>query len=243
MTEEGVDLQNSDGGFPCKDQKGNPSCLNNTCAMIGRLLTRSDKEAKDSLLKACEWVLSTQSEEGAFVEPKELTSVPNLPPWIRPGKPTPNMPQIVAYLLQAGYQERSETKKAMSHLLCYWQNPDGSFKRKYMVWSLIEVFTKSGIPESSNLVQEAIKATKEYFRGIGKNDPPALLWCLNSLRSAGVGRDHTLTREIFQQLLALRNDDGGWPNEDLEGKIQSQTDPVFSKKVLEAFRAFGFKDY
>jgi len=169
--------------------------------------------------------------------------MPNLPPWIRPGKPTPNMPQIVAYLLQAGYEDREETTKAIAHLLRYWLNSDGSFKRKYMVWSMIEILIRSGLTEDQKQVREAIKATTEYFRGVGRNDPPALLWCLNSLKSVGISKDHALVREVFQHLLALRNEDGGWSNEDLQGKIQKRTDPLFTREVLEAFRAFDFKDY
>ena len=233
-----MELQNPDGGFPCKGKKGNPSCLNDTCSWIGKLIKDNGKEAKESLHKACEWVFSIQSEEGAFVEPEELAWVPNLPPWVRPGKPTPNMPQLVAHLLQAGYQDREEMKRAMAHLVRYWQNPDGSFKEKYLVWSLVEVLKRSGLPENSKLVQEAMKATARYFRGPGRNNPSALVWCLGSLRLAGIGKDHALVKEIFSQLRAVRNNDGGWSNEDIKGKIQRQTDPLFTKAVLDTLRAY-----
>jgi len=233
-----VKLQNSDGGFPCKGKKGNPSCLNNTCFWIGILIKDTAKEARESLDRACEWVFSTQSREGSFVEPKELASVPNLPPWVSPGKPTPDMPQLVAYMLQAGYQDREELKRAIAHLLGYWQNPDGSYKQKYLVWCLVEVLKRSELPENSKQVQEAIKATARYFRGPGRHSPSALLWCLGSLRSAGIGKDHELVKEIFRQLMAMRNNDGGWSNEDIEGKIQRETDPLFTKAVLDTLRAY-----
>ena len=243
MPEDVVKLQNPDGGFPSMDQKGNPSSLNSTSAVIGGLVGRSDVEGRDSLRRACEWIFSTQSEEGAFIEPEELASVPRLPPWIQPGKPTPNMPQIVAYLLQAGYHDRRETKRAISHLMRYWQSPDGSFKRKYMVWCMIEVLRRLGLPENSKRVQEAIRATRRYFLGAGRNDPPALLWCLNSLRLAGFGKDHVLVEEVHEQLMALRNDDGGWSTEDLEGRIQTQSDLLFTRNVLATLQAFGSKDF
>lgn len=239
IEEEVRELQNPDGGFPCRDKKGNPSSLNRTSVWIGKLIRHTSKEAKESLHKALEWVLSTQSDEGAFVEPEELASIPKLPPWVPSGKPTPNMPQLVAYLLQAGYEDRDETKRAMTYLLSYWQNPDGSFKKKYLVWSLIEVLKRSGLTEDAKPVQEAIKATRQYFRKIeNRNDPPALLWCLNTLKSAGMEKDHPLVKEVFEQLMSLRNDDGGWSTEDLEGKIQSQTDPLFTKNVLSTLRAY-----
>jgi len=231
-------LQNPDGGFPCKGEQGNPSCLNNTSSWIGELIVDASKEARESLRKACEWVLSTQSEEGAFIEPPELASVQNIPSWVRPGKPTPCMPQLVTYLLRAGYGDREGTKKAIAHLLCYWRNHDGSFKIKYLVWCMVEVLRRMGLPEDSELVQGAMKATRQYFQ-LNRNDPPALLWCLGSLRSAGFARGHELVQRIFNQLMALRNDDGGWPNEDLGGKIGNQTDPLFTKEVLEVLQAYG----
>ena len=112
-----------------------------------------------------------------------------------------------------------------------------------MVWCMIEVLKRTGLPDSSRNVRETIRATRRYFRGPGRNNPPALLWCLNSLRSSGFGRDHALVREVYEQLLALRNTDGGWANEDLEGKVQTQSDPRFTKNVLATLRAFGFKNY
>jgi len=232
------ELQNSDGGFPARDKKGNPSSLNCTSVWIGTLIRHTSKEAKESLHKACEWVLSTQSEEGAFVEPEELASVPDLPPWVPPGKPTPNMPQLVSHLLLAGYQDREETRRAIAHLLHYWQNPDGSFKKKYNVWCMIEVLKRIGLPENSRQVQEAIKATRQYFRGPGRNNPPALLWCLGSLSSAAIGKNHILVKEVFEQLMAARNNDGGWSNEDPKGKIQDKTDPILTNNVLAALRAY-----
>jgi len=224
-----IELQNPDGGFPCRGRKGNPSCLNDTCSWIGKLIKDPTKEAKESLRKACERVLSTQSEEGVFVESEELASVPDLPLWVRPRKPTPDMPQLIAYLLQSGYSNREETKKAIAHLLGYWQNPNGSFKKKYLIWAIIEILRRTGLPEDSKEVQEAIKATRTYLQEECWNSPPDLLWCLSSLRSAEVSKDHPLVKEVFQRLTTLRNKDGGWSNEDIKGKIQSQTDPSSPK--------------
>jgi len=53
--------QNPDGGFPASGKPGNPSCLNDTCYSIGELIKDASKEARESLRKACEWVLSRQS--------------------------------------------------------------------------------------------------------------------------------------------------------------------------------------
>jgi len=232
------DVQNPDGGFPCRGKKGNPSCLNDTSACIGRLIGHSDKKAKDSLRRALEWVLSTQSEEGAFVEPDEVASVPNIPPWVPPGKASPLTPQLVAYLLRAGYKNRIETRKAADYLLRYWQSPDGSFKSKYMIWTMIEVLIRAGFQEDSNEVKEAMKATRMYFQEF-PNDPPALLWSLGTLGSVGFKKDHFLVKELYSKLMDNRNDDGGWSNEDITGKIQSETDPVFTEEVLNTLRAFG----
>jgi len=234
-----VELQNSDGGFPCRGRKGNPSCLNDTCFWIGKLLRDPSEEARESLRKACEWVLSTQSEEGAFVEPKELVSVQELPLWVRPEKPTPDMPQLIAYLLQADYGDGEETKKAITHLLSYWQNPDGSFKKKYLIWGIIEILRRTGLPEGSKEVREAIKATRTYLRKECWNSPPDLFWCLGSLKSTEISKDHPLVKEVFQRLMTLRNKDGGWSNEDIKGKIQSQTDPLFTKAILDTLRDYG----
>jgi len=233
-----VELQNPDGGFPCRGRKSNPSCLNDTCSWIGKLIRDPSEEAKESLHKACEWVLSTQSDEGAFVEPEQLASVLDLPLWVRPGKPTPDMPQLVAYLQQAGYGDREEVKRAMAHLLRYWQNPDGSFKKKYLVWSVIEVLRRSGFPDDSTQAEEAIKATRDYLREECWDHPPDLFWCLNSLRSGGIRKDHPLVREVFERLMALRNSDGGWSDEDIKGKIHSQTNPLFTKNVRDTLRAY-----
>jgi hypothetical protein len=231
-------LQNPDGGFPAADKPGNPSCLNNTCYGIGGLIRDAGEEAGESLRKACEWVLSTQSREGAFIEPEELASVPNLPSWVHPGKPTGDMIQLVAYLMRAGYGDREETKRAIAYLLRRLRNPDGSFKVNYLIWGMIEVLRRMGSPEGSESVQEAIKATRHYFQR-NMNDIPALVWCIGSLRSAGLSKDHELVRWTFNRLMELRNEDGGWSNEDLEGRIQSQTDPIFTKVILEELRAYG----
>lgn len=71
-------LQNPDGGFPAGGKPGNPSCLNNTCYGIGELIKGTGEEARESLRRACEWVLSTQSEEGAFIEPDEQDITPKI---------------------------------------------------------------------------------------------------------------------------------------------------------------------
>ena len=102
----------------------------------------------------------------------------------------------------------------------------------------MEVLMKSGLPENSEHVQEAIEATRNYLREECWDHPLDLLWCLNSLKSAGLNKNHSLVKEIFEQLTALRNNDGGWSNEDIEGKIQSQTDPLFTKNVLHTLRAY-----
>jgi len=230
--------QNPDGGFPASGKPGNPSCLNNTCYGIGELIRDASNEARESLRKACEWVLSTQSGEGAFVEPEELASVPNLPSWVHPGKPTGDMIQLVAYLMRADYGDREVTKRAVDYLLRHLRNPDGSFKSNYLIWGMIEVLSRMWWPEGSELVQEAIKATRQYFQR-NMNDIPALAWCIGSLRSAGFSKDHELVIWTFRRLMELRKEDGGWPNEDLEGKIQDQTDPIFTKAILEELQAYG----
>jgi len=234
----GFEYQNPDGGFPASGKIGNPSCLNSTCSSIGELIRDSGKEARQSVRKACEWVLSTQSEEGAFVEPEELASVPNLPSWVHPGKPTGVMIQLVAYLMRAGYGDREGAKRAVAYLLRNLRNPDGSFKANYLIWGMIEVLRRMGSPEGSESVQEAIKATRQYFQH-NMNDIPALAWCIGSLRSAGFSKDHELVRWAFIRLMELRNEDGGWSNEDREGKIQSQTDPIFTKSILVELQAYG----
>jgi len=234
-------LQNPDGGFPANGKLGNPSCLNNTCYGIGELIRDASMEARVCLRKACEWVLSTQSVEGAFVEPKGLASIPNLPSWVRPEKPTGDMPQLVAYLLRAGYGDRGETKLAIAYLLRYWRNPDGSFKANYLIWAMIEVLSRMGMPEGSELVQEVLKGTRRYFQQ-NMNDTPALIWCIGSLRSAGFSKDHDLVQWTFKQLMELRNKDGGWSNEDLEGRVRSQTDPIFTKSILKELQTYGLID-
>jgi len=83
-----------------------------------------------------------------------------------------------------------------------------------------------------------MKATKMYFHEF-PNDPPALLWSLGTLRWAGFRKDHFLVRELHNRLMDIRNDDGGWSNEDITGKLQSETDPVFTQEVLNTLRAFG----
>jgi len=231
-------LQNLDGGFPARGEPGNPSCLNDTCYGIGQLIGDTSEEARESLRKACEWVLSTQSREGAFVEPEELASVPNLPSWVRPGQPTGDMIQLVAYLMRAGYGNREETRRSINYLLRHLRNPDGSFRANYLIWGMIEVLRRMGLPEGSEPVQEAIKATRRYFQQ-NMDDVPALAWCIGSLRSAGFSKDHELVRWTFRRLMELRNEDGGWSNEDLEGKIQSQTDPIFTKAILDELQAYG----
>ena len=237
LNEDISGMQNPDGGFPCRGKKGNPSCLNDTSVWIGRLIRNPNRKAKTALQRAFEWVLSTQSEEGAFIEPEEVASVPNIPPWVPPGKPSPLTPQLVAYLLRAGYGDRMETKKAVNYLLDYWQKPDGSFRSKYMIWTMIEVLIRAGFNEDSRKVKEAIEATRKYFEEY-PNDPPALLWTLGTLKCVGFDKDHFLVKEVFNILMNTRNEDGGWSNECINGKIQKETDPVLTQEVLDTLRAY-----
>ncbi len=230
-------LQNPDGGFPCRGTAGNPSCLNDTSFMIGRMIAEPSSKTTGSLHRACEWILSTQSEEGAFIEPSELSSIPDLPPWVPPGKPSPLMPQLISYLLDLGYGGRDEVKKAIKYLLDHWLDANGSFKPGYLVWCLVEVLVKTGSTKDSPKVERALRATRAFLKDT--DDPPALLWCLNSLRSAGFTKEDDIVRELSTSLLSLRRDDGGWANEDSQGRIQNHSDPAMTRRILDTLRSFG----
>ena len=99
------------------------------------------------------------------------------------------------------------------------------------------MLTKIGLLEDSPQVQEAVKATRSYIQTEARNDPTALLWCLNSLRSAGSRKESEVVREVFGFLIALRRDDGGWANEDRQG-IQNRSDPAFTEKVLRTLQSY-----
>ena len=57
---------------------------------------------------------------------------------------------------------------------------------------------------------------------------------------AGLDRTHSLVKEIFEQLMTLRNNDGGWSNEDITGKNHEKTDPAFTKEILNTLNSYGF---
>lgn len=120
-------IQNPDGGFPYKDEKGKASCMQNTSSNLGLLIELELKDS-DVCRRAVEYLLRAQGEDGGWDENAEIRQY-DPPFWDAPGDLKTRMwltADICVHLIKLGYEGSEVVRKAADYLVDN-RDADGRF--------------------------------------------------------------------------------------------------------------------
>jgi len=212
------DLQNEDGGFPYKGEKGRVSCVSNTNNHL-HLMIELELGKSDVCRKTVDYLFKIQREDGGWSENPSITQY-NPPFWDQPSDLKTTMwltADITNFLIQLGYRNSPAVQKAAGFLL---KNRDinGKFVGfLHSTWIAIGVF---GQLEGSNsdIVKNAVKVVEQNIEKL-KDGAEDLVWCLECLYVAELQKENSLVRRCIEELGNSQQDNGAWKSGEGEFKV------------------------
>jgi len=215
-------LQNRDGGFPYKDEKGKGSSVNSTSNNLS-LMIELGLDKSDVCRKTVEYLLKIQGKDGSWSE-NEAIKPYNPPFWDLPNDLKTAMwltANIANYLIQLGYRNSSAVQKATGFLL---KNRDSTGKFVgflHSTWISIGVFGRlEGI--NSDIVKGALKVMEQNIENL-KDSPGDLAWCLECFSAGGISKEYPLVKRCIAELMSSQQENGAWKSGDGEEYTVSTT--------------------
>ena len=173
-------LQNPDGGWPFRQQEGQPSSLaatHHTLTWLAELDLRQEPLAQRGL----DFLLATQQPDGSWQESEQILRL-DPPDWMSPANPAANayLTADSAYHLAVG---RDAQLEAVAQACNYLYQLDLEEQFPQTIWIMGALFTIAE-GEASETAQE----TREYLESrLDKGwDAGALAWLLNTYLNAGI---------------------------------------------------------
>jgi len=209
------ELQNQDGGFPYKDEKGRVSCANDTNNIL-HIMVELELNKSDVCRKTVEYLFKIQKEDGSWSENEKIKAY-NPPFWDMPNNPNTTMwltADIAHVLIQLGYSNFPAVQKATTFLLKNRDN-EGKFAGPlHSTWISIGVF---GRLEGSNsdIVKKALKVIEQNFERL-KDGAGNFAWVLECLYVAGIPEENPVVKRCIEELVNSQQENGSWKSADGE---------------------------
>jgi len=208
-------LQNGDGGFPYKDEKGKATCVNDTNNNL-RLMAEFELDKSDVCRKAVEYLFKIQREDGNWNE-NEVVIQYNPPIWDNPNNPRITMwltADITNVLIQLGYRNSPAVQKATAFLLRNRDN-EGKFAGPlHSTWISIGVFGQLQ-GSNSDIVKSALNVIEQNTEKL-KDGAGDFTWCLECFYHAGIPRENPVAKRCIAELINLQQENGLWVSADGE---------------------------
>jgi len=228
-------LQNKDGGFPYKDEKGKVSCVNSTSNCLS-LLLELQLDRSDVCKKTVEYLFQVQGKDGGWSENEAIMQY-NPPFWDLPNDLKTTVwltANITNFLIQLGYGNSSAVQKAVGFLLKHRDKEGKFFGFLHTTWISIGVF---GQLEGSNcdIVKGALAVIEQNFEKLmgGAGD---FAWCLECFYVAGLHKENPVVKRCIEESVHLQQENGAWKSADGEEFTVSTTINVLN--VLKRYKVW-----
>jgi Squalene-hopene cyclase C-terminal domain len=216
-------LQNPDGGWPYRQQEGQPSSLaatHHTLTWLAELGLRSDPAAQRGL----DFLLASQQPDGSWRESEQILNL-KPPDWMSPENVLANayLTADSAYHLAVG---RDSQLDAVANACNYLYQLELEEQFPQTIWIMGALFTIAEGEES-----EVAQATREYLEaGLDSQwDAGALAWLLNTYLNAGIGSSTPLLTRARALLENAQQPNGSFSSDD--------GDPFTLDVTIQAVRA------
>jgi hypothetical protein len=216
-------LQNPDGGWPYRQQEGQPSSLaatHHALTWLAELGLRESGVAQRGL----DFLLATQQPDGSWRESEQIAAL-NPPQWMSPDSPLANayLTADSAYHLAVG---RDPELEAVAQGCNYLYQLELEEQYPQTIWIMGALFT---IAEGEN--SEVALAAREYLEArLDTNwDASALAWLLNTYLNAGIAASTPLLAKARTLLEPLQQPNGSFTSDD--------GDPFTLDVTIQAVRA------
>ncbi len=216
-------LQNTNGGWPYRQQEGQPSSLaatHHALTWLAELGLRQDAMVKRGL----DFLLAAQQPDGSWRESDQIAAL-NPPQWMSPENPMANtyLTADSAYHLAVS---RDAQLDAVSLACNYLYQLELEEQYPQTIWIMGALFT---IAEGAD--SEVAQVTREYLeaRLDSQWGASALAWLLNTYLNAGIAPTLPLLVRARTMLEALQQPNGSFPSDD--------GDPFTLDVTVQAVRA------
>jgi hypothetical protein len=201
-------LQNPDGGWPYRQEEGQPSSLaatHHALTWLAELGLRSDPVAQRGL----DFLLATQQPDGSWHESEVIAHL-QPPRWMSPENEMANayLTADSAYHLAVG---RDPQLDAVTRACTYLYQLELEEQYPQTIWIMGALFS---IAEGEDL--EVAQAAREYLeaRLDSQWDASALAWLLNTYLNAGISPASSLLTRARALLAKLQQPDGSFASGD-----------------------------
>jgi len=216
-------LQNPDGGWPYRQQEGQPSSLaatHHALTWLAELGLRNDPLTQRGL----DFLITTQQLDGSWRESDQVALL-KPPHWMSPENEMANayLTADSAYHLAVG---RDPQLDAVTSACNYLYQLDLEEQYPQAIWIMGALFTMAEGEES-----EVAQATREYLeaRLDSQWDASALAWLLNTYLNAGVSAHTSLLTHARALLESAQQPNGSFSSDD--------GDPFTLDVTIQAVRA------
>jgi hypothetical protein len=211
-----LNLQNSDGGIPFQMRSGSLSTIGPTITFFKDFLILDMKdEIEERLMKAVNFLLMNQHEEGFFEEPQ---SIKNFEPsiWETPGT-DPNriyctaiVTNFLLSLMDDSY--RNFILKGIEYLSRNWRDDTGFKSYPHALWNAIPTFiaTKG---EDDSISRRGLEMLQTF--NLDNYPSSSIVWMIESFINAGL-ENHRFVTRLVNVLLERQTLGGKWESEDGE---------------------------
>jgi hypothetical protein len=216
-------LQNSDGGWPYRQQEGQPSSLaatHHALTWLAELGLGSDPVAQRGL----DFLLAAQQPDGSWRESEQILHL-KPPAWMSPENPMANayLTADSAYHLAVG---RDAQMDAVTSACNYLYQLELEEQYPQTIWIMGALFTIAEGEQS-----EVAQAAREYLaaRLDSQWDAGALAWLLNTYLNAGIAPSTPLLARARSLLESAQQPNGSFASDD--------GDPFTLDVTIQAVRA------
>jgi len=231
LTQDFIELQNADGGFPFGMQKGNLSTINETTVALW-WMEELDLLTSQTAKQGFAYLLFTQQADGSWDEDIRVAQY-DLPPWIQPDDPRTRLylsAYAVYWLAVGGYTNLPAFRRAI-HFLIRNQDKSGKFfGYLHTTWIATGVLLMAG-ERYATLASQGIQVLSD--KPLAEWDDNDIAWALDCLSRGGLPKSHPFVVACLDELCHRQKPDGNWASEDGEAFALGAT--LQALKVLKRY--------
>jgi hypothetical protein len=216
-----IELQNDDGGFPCKLMPGKPSSVNDTIRGVW-WLDELGLLASSSADRAFKHLFAVQKEDGGWDENPAAAEY-GMPPWASPGDLRARMyltAQCGHWLAVRGHTRHPAFVKARDFLHAH-RDEDGRFYGYlHTTWIATSAFVAAG-EEYQEVVEQGLRAL--MAKPLSEWLDSQVSWALEVLGRVGLSKEEPFVEQGLAVLLHREEVNGRWVSEDGEAYTVNAT--------------------
>jgi hypothetical protein len=228
-------LQNDDGGFPYKGEKGKLSSVNHTISNLS-VMIELGLTGSEVCRNAVDYLVGIQGEDGGWDE-NHAVSRYDPPFWDLPGDLKTKMwltASVLSHLILLGYRESEAVRRGKEFLLRNRDEEGKFFGFLHSTWISVGVFGQLE-GAGSEIVKNALEVIERNLDRLedGAGD---FIWCLECFYVAGVSKGNTVVRRCVDRVIGLQRQDGAWTSGD--GEEYSVSTTIGALRILRMYKVW-----